>query len=397
MLDSSTVVTRKLYYEDAYMREFTSTVISVSGNDVVLDATVFFPEEGGQSPDRGQLAGIDVVDVQIKDGYIHHYLERPVTGENAGFNLAEGMTVTGKIDWEYRFGNMQQHSGEHLFSGLVHKKYGYDNVGFHLSDNEVTMDFSGVIPPEGLKETEDAVNRAIWLNISSEVSFLEGEEAEKAEYRSKLELTEAVRVVRFPGFDACACCAPHVAKTGEIGCLKVVGAINYKGGTRVSILCGHRALQLFVHDRDMLVRTANYLTTNTDDVYDSVNRLKAENSDLKAKLKQAGLELMKMKVDLFAEGEGNAVMFENEEADQTVIREAVNSLMEKKSGYCGVFAGSDSEGYRFIIGKKGGDARIASNILREKFGARGGGKPVMVQGSVKATERALRDLFAEDL
>jgi alanyl-tRNA synthetase len=309
--------------------------------------------------------------------------------------LTEGAVVMGRIDWEHRFSNMQQHSGEHLFSGTVHAKYGYDNVGFHLSDSEVTMDFSGVIPPEGLKEIEDVVNRAIFLNIPSEIVFLEGEEAQRAEYRSKLTLTEAVRVVRFPGYDACACCAPHVARTGEIGCLKVVGAINYKGGTRVSMLCGSRAMELFRHDRDILVMTANYLTTNTDEVYESVNRLKAENTELKAKLKQAGLELMRRKVDAIPEGAGNAVLFESADADQTVIREAVNALMEKMEGFCAVFAGNDTEGYCFIIGKKGGDARIASNILREKFGARGGGKPVMVQGSVTATEESLRAVLAE--
>ena len=394
MLDSSTVVTRKLYYEDAYMKEFEATVISAEGNDIVLDATAFFPEEGGQSADRGVLAGREVLDVQIRGGYIHHYLGETVEGTNFQ-ELTEGSAVMGCIDWEHRFSNMQQHSGEHLFSGTVHAKYGYDNVGFHLSDSEVTMDFSGVIPPEGLKEIEDVVNRAIFLNIPSEIVFLEGEEAQRAEYRSKLTLTEAVRVVRFPGYDACACCAPHVARTGEIGCLKVVGAINYKGGTRVSMLCGRRAMELFRHDRDILVMTANYLTTNTDEVYESVNRLKAENTELKAKLKQAGLELMRRKVDAIPEGAGNAVLFESADADQAVIREAVNVLMEKMGGFCAVFAGNDTEGYRFIIGKKGGDARLASSILRERFGARGGGKPVMVQGSVAATEKSLRAVLAE--
>ena len=227
MLDSSTVVTRKLYYEDAYMRDFEAVVLSIEGNDLVLDATTFFPEEGGQSADGGLLAGHEVLDVQIKDGYIHHYLGQAVS-EDAVLEIAPGLSVSGKIDWERRFSNMQQHSGEHLFSGLVHTKYGYDNVGFHLSDNEVTMDFTGVIPPEGLKDIETEVNRAITRNIPSQIAFLEGEEAAKAEYRSKLELTEAVRVVTFPGYDACACCAPHVRLTGEIGCLKVVSAINYK-------------------------------------------------------------------------------------------------------------------------------------------------------------------------
>lgn len=395
MLDSSTVVTRKLYYEDAYRKEFEAKVVSVEGNGVVLDATAFFPEEGGQSADKGILAGREVLDVQIKDGYIHHFLGDIAAPNGEAAEIVPGGSVFGMLDWEHRFSNMQQHSGEHLFSGLVHSRFGYDNVGFHLSDNEVTMDFSGPVPPEGLRKIEDAVNEAITRNIKTEIVFLSGEDAEKAEYRSKIDLTENVRVVVFPGYDACACCAPHVRMSGEIGCLKVVGAVSYKGGTRVSILCGKRAMSLFGHDRDMLVRTANFLTTNTDEVLESVSRLKAENGELKAKLKQAGILIMNMKVSAFPEGEGNALLFEGSEADQTVIREAVNALMERRNGYCAVFAGDDKKGYRFIIGKRGGDARLASGLLKEKFGARGGGKPVMVQGSVLAKEQDIRAAFNE--
>ena len=288
---------------------------------------------------------------------------------------------------------MQQHSGEHIFSGLVHTKFGYDNVGFHLSDSEVTMDFTGVISPDGLREIEMEVNHAIALNIPSQVRFLEGEEAALAEYRSKLELTEAVRVVTFPGFDACACCAPHVRMTGEIGCLKVVSAINYKGGMRVSILCGERAMNLFYHDHDILTGTANFLTTSSDEVLGSVTRLKNENTELKSRLKQAGIRIMQMKTEAVPEGDGDALMFESGDVDQTAIREAVNSLMKKRGGYCAVFAGSDTEGYRYIIGTRDGDARLAAALLKEKFGARGGGKPVMVQGSVKASEKEIREAF----
>ncbi|MDO4803994.1 MAG: alanyl-tRNA editing protein [Lachnospiraceae bacterium] len=392
MLDSSTVTTRKLYYEDAYLKEFAAEVISAEGNDVVLNATAFFPEEGGQSADRGVLAGREVLDVRIRDGCIHHYLGGPVSG-GAAEAIVSGSSVVGVIDWDYRFSNMQQHSGEHLFSGLVHAKYGYDNVGFHLSDNEVTMDFSGSLSAEALREIEDHANRAISLNIATQIVFLSGEEAERAEYRSKIDLTDEVRVVIFPGYDACACCAPHVGRSGEIGCLKVVGAVSYKGGTRVSMLCGKRAMDLFRHDRDMLVRTANFLTTNTDEVYESVSRLKDENGELKARLKQAGLRIMEMKVAAFPEGDGNAIIFEGPEADQTVIREAVNKLVVKRSGYCAVFAGDDASGYRFIIGIRDGDARLASGLLKERFGAKGGGKPAMVQGSVQAAREDLLRLF----
>ena len=243
MQDASTVRTRKLYYEDAYQTSFTARVLSIDGRDVVLDQTLFFPEEGGQSPDRGVLAGYKVLDVQIRDGEIHHILsEKPDNGLEALSPDAEwkGSTVTGVIDWDHRFSNMQQHSGEHLFSGIVHRRFGLENVGFHCSDREVTLDYNGSLTAEQLQAVEREVNAAIVKNIPSEVRFLYGEEAKTAVYRSKLDLSGEVRVVTFAGVDACACCAPHVARTGEIGCLKVVGVQKWKSGVRVNILCGAR-------------------------------------------------------------------------------------------------------------------------------------------------------------
>ena len=275
MQDASTVRTKKLYYEDAYATEFSAKALSVEGNDVVLDQTLFFPEEGGQSPDQGVLAGRRVLDVQIKDGEIHHILgdmaeeeervpygilrfaqndkaivseervpygilrfaqndkafvseERHLAAVNGtDENLVPGMLVFGRISWPHRFSNMQQHSGEHLFSGIVHRSFGLENVGFHLSDSEVTLDYNGPLSMEQLLWVEREANAVIVRNIPCEVEFLSGEAARTAEYRSKLELSGEVRVVHFPGVDACACCAPHVARTGEIGCLKVVGVQNW--------------------------------------------------------------------------------------------------------------------------------------------------------------------------
>ena len=386
MLDSSTIRTRKLYYEDAYKTEFTAKVVSSYGGDIVLDRTAFFPEEGGQSADTGVLGGFRVADVKIKDGEIHHLLEdRTVSFE-------EGAEIFGKIDWQHRFSNMQQHSGEHLFSGLVHSTYGFDNVGFHLSDNEVTLDFNGVIGPDGIRDIERRVNEIIYRNIPSEVRFLSGDEAKNADYRSKIDLDDEIRVVTFPGVDSCACCAPHVALTGEIGCLKVVGLQNYKGGIRVSILCGMRAMEVFFHDRDILEKTANYLSNSMDEVYHLVVKARTELAETKAALAAAAKQLVQVRIDQIPEGDGNALIFE-EALDAGAMRSAVNSLVQKKNGFCGVFVGSDADGYRYVIGKQGGDARVINNELREKYGARGGGKPEMVQGSVAASRVDIEVLF----
>jgi alanyl-tRNA synthetase len=388
MLDSSKIRTRKLYYEDAYKTEFTAKVVSANAGDIVLDRTAFFPEEGGQSADTGVLGGFRVADVKIKDGEIHHLLE----DRNASFEA--GTEISGRIDWQHRFSNMQQHSGEHIFSGLVHSIYGFDNVGFHLSDNEVTLDFNGVIGPDGIRDIERRANEIIFRNIPSEIRFLTGEEAKTAEYRSKIDLDDEIRVVTYPGVDACACCAPHVALTGEIGCLKVVGLQNYKGGIRVSILCGMRAMEVFFHDRDILEKTANYLSNSTDEVYHLVVKARTELAETKAALAEAAKKLVQVRIDQIPAGDGNAVLFE-ESLDAGAMRSAVNSLVQKKNGFCGVFAGSDADGYRYVIGKQGGDARTINNELREKFGARGGGKPEMVQGSVTASRADIETLFGK--
>ena len=388
MLDSSKIRTRKLYYEDAYKTEFTAKVVSANAGDIVLDRTAFFPEEGGQSADTGVLGGFRVADVKIKDGEIHHLLE----DRNASFEA--GTEISDRIDWQHRFSNMQQHSGEHIFSGLVHSTYGFDNVGFHLSDNEVTLDFNGVIGPDGIRDIERRANEIIFRNIPSEIRFLSGEEAKTAEYRSKIDLDDEIRVVTYPGVDACACCAPHVALTGEIGCLKVVGLQNYKGGIRVSILCGMRAMEVFFHDRDILEKTANYLSNSTDEVYHLVVKARTELAETKAALAEAAKKLVQVRIDQIPAGGGNAVLFE-ESLDAGAMRSAVNSLVQKKNGFCGVFAGSDADGYRYVIGKQGGDARTINNELREKFGARGGGKPEMVQGSVTASRADIETLFGK--
>lgn len=388
MLDSSKIRTRKLYYEDAYKTEFEAKVVSANAGDIVLDRTAFFPEEGGQSADTGVLGGFRVADVKIKDGEIHHLLE----DRNA--TLEVGTEIFGRIDWQHRFSNMQQHSGEHIFSGLVHSTYGFDNVGFHLSDNEVTLDFNGVIGPDGIRDIERRANEIIFRNIPSEIRFLSGEEAKTAEYRSKIDLDDEIRVVTYPGVDACACCAPHVALTGEIGCLKVVGLQNYKGGIRVSILCGMRAMEVFFHDRDILEKTANYLSNSTDEVYHLVVKARTELAETKAALAEAAKKLVQVRINQIPAGNGNAVLFE-ESLDAGAMRSAVNSLVQKKNGFCGVFAGSDADGYRYVIGKQGGDARTINNELREKFGARGGGKPEMVQGSVTASRADIEALFGK--
>lgn len=398
--------TIKLYDRDAYATEFEADIISCEPNmaddkqlDIILNQTLFFPEEGGQSPDMGILGGYRVVDVQIKNGVITHTVDTSAVDcceVEKKAELAAGVHVQGKIDWQHRFYNMQQHSGEHIFSGIVHRRFGFENVGFHLSDSVVTMDFSGVISPEDIAEVEHEVNVAISKNIPIEVTYPSRAELAQLEYRSKIEIEGQVRIVTVPGYDVCACCAPHVKRTGEIGMLKVMNYQNYKGGVRVSILCGFRALEAFRQKCDIISELMGIFTTNQEAIVDNVTKLKAVNQSLKSELGTAKSALLDYKVAELPADTDNAVLFECG-IDTNTARNCVNALVEKYSGFSAFFMGNDEEGYSFIIGSKNADCNTVAAALRNKLGARGGGKPVMVQGSVKAAKSEIEEVLKEVL
>lgn len=393
MRDSSTVVTKKLYDDDAYLTSFTATVLFADGKDIVLDQTAFFPEEGGQSPDHGQLGGFEVEDVQIVDGAIHHFLKiRPEDEEEAKRIFRIGGRVGGSIDWEERYSNMQMHSGEHIFSGLVFRHFGYDNVGFHLSPREMTMDFEGPIPKAALKEIEWEANEAVRKNIRTKVIFPTREERESMEYRSKLDLKGPVRIVIYSGYDACACCAPHVASTAEIGLIKVVGSQNWKGGTRVSLVCGRRALELFLRDHEIVTKTAGFLSAPAESIYDLTVKSKQDLIALKAEIRDLGSQLLEAKAASIPKTEDHVVLFAAG-ADLKAARKVINCLVKDHDGYCAVFSGSEAEGWSYVIGSAKKDCREVGKRLKDRLSARGGGKPEMIQGSVKAGEEAIRACF----
>lgn len=384
--------TVRLYDQDAYATEFEAEVLACEEVEkkekkvyqVWLDQTLFFPEEGGQSPDMGTIDGIKVLDVQIKDEVITHTLAAP---------LAVGTMVKGVVDWKHRFYNMQQHSGEHIFSGIVHNRFGYDNVGFHLSDSIVTMDFNGVITAEDIEKIETEVNQAIIENIPVEVSYPTKEELKVLEYRSKIEIEGQVRIVTIPGYDVCACCAPHVRRTGEIGMLKVMNVQSYKGGVRISILCGFRALEAFRQKADIITELMAQFSTNQEALVENVTKLKNTNQTMKNQLASAKQELMEYKVAAIPEDSENAILFESD-LDTPVVRNVVNGLVEKFAGISAVFVGDDENGYQFIVGSKNKDCRAIAAALREKLSARGGGSDKMIQGSVAASQLQIEELLA---
>ncbi len=376
----SMVKTEELYYQDAYLKEFEGKVLSCEKGKgdsflVVLDRTAFFPEQGGQSSDIGSISDAVVTHVSITDGIITHVTDR---------ELPVGECVKGIIDFDHRFSNMQQHTGEHIFSGIVNSKYGYDNVGFHLSDSEVTMDYNGVLSDEDIREIEAMVNRAIWENVEVKCEFPAKEILDGLQYRSKKELTGDVRIVTVTGYDTCACCAPHVARTGEIGILKVVSCQNYKGGVRVSILCGKRALEYINDQLQVVGQLTGLLTTGYDRIVSSVKKLSDENYALKGELSDCREKLIGYELDSIDKNKENVFLKKEAGLDGNLMRKVVNALIETRSGYCGVFSGDDRAGYKYIIATKGEgkDLKALQNMLREEFGAKGGGSSAMVQGSM---------------
>lgn len=375
--------TKKLYDIDAYETEFEATVLECQEVEnvyrVILDQTLFFPEEGGQTADKGMVNGIEVLDVQINGDVVLHYMPH---------YMEVGNKVKGNIDWKHRFFNMQQHSAEHIFSGLAYKKYGYKNVGFHLSNQIVTMDFDGVFTDEQLKEMEWEVNEAIVANAKIKTSYPSQEELGQMDYRSKLDFTENVRIVEIEGYDVCACCAPHVHRTGEIGMFKIQTAQNYKGGMRISFLSGFRALEECRNKAEIISELSGILTTNQRNLPEHVMKLKNQVSCLKTQvsiLKQESLEKRLKEIPK----EQNDVLLYEKGLETVVMRNVVNKLMETHKGICGIFDGSDEDGYQFILGSRSIDCVEIAGILREELNARGGGKPQMIQGSVVASKDAI--------
>ena len=394
--------TIKLYDKDAYQTSFEGCVLSCveathivvddkKGNqqaegkdekclyEVVLDQTLFFPEEGGQTPDKGVLGGAKVIDVQIKDEIITHTLDKP---------LEVGSMVNGEIDWKHRFSNMQQHSAEHIFSGLVYKKYGFLNVGFHLSDQIVTMDFSGPLSTEQIDELEWEVNEAIVSNANVRTGYPAKEELAQMEYRSKKEIEGALRIVEIEGYDVCACCAPHVARTGEIGGFKIQTVQNYKGGVRIGYLCGFRALEEYRKKSRIISELSGILTTNQEQLAENVSKMKEKQQNLQLLLNNTKFALMEMKLEKIPKEQKDVLLFE-EDLDTQVMRNVVNKLVEQHDGICGIFVGTEKLGYNFIIGSKTVDCREIATKLRENFNARGGGKSQMIQGSLIAKADAI--------
>ena len=378
--------TRKLYYEDSHLAVFSAEVLNCTatekGYEVVLDATAFYPEGGGQAADTGVLGGIRVLDTRERGDSVIHLCEGP---------LEIGQTVEGRIDWEARFSRMQQHSGEHIVSGIIHRRFGYHNTGFHMGADAVTIDFDGVIPEEALPEIEAQANAAVWGNLPLRVWYPSEEELPKVAYRTKKQLPWPVRIVEVPGYDCCACCGTHVSATGEIGIIKLFSAVNFRGGTRMEMACGGQAMAILngAYAQNKLVSQA--FSAKIFETGAAAQRMNDQLAALKFQLTGLQRKLFSQTAAGFA-GADRVLHFE-EGLDGTGLRELADAIIQRSKGWAAVFSGTDGEGYGFCLAAKEGDLRGLCREMTAALHGRGGGKPAFQQGRVQANKEEIQAFF----
>ena len=380
--------TKKLYYEDIYKKEFTAKVLECrqgkKGYEVILDQTAFYPEGGGQPGDTGSLGEAAVTDVHEKNGELIHYTDRA---------LEPGTEVQGQINWARRFDLMQQHSGEHIVSGLVHEAFGYDNVGFHMGSDVITIDFSGMLDEAQMAEIEAKANQIIWENQEVEIFYPSEEELKELEYRSKKELSGWVRIVRFPGADTCACCGTHVTRTGEIGMVKLLSVVKFREGVRMEMISGRRVLDYLNMVNEQNRQISVKLSAKMDKTAQAVARLQDENFALKGRVHSLDENFIVNEAAKWNDCE-NPLLFENG-LEAGSVQKLADAVLQVCKGRCAVFSRNADGSYKYAMGEKDGDLRQFTKDMNAALNGRGGGKPFFVQGSVQASEKEIRAFFEE--
>lgn len=382
-------MTKKLYDSDSHLQTFHAAVLACTQTDegqwqVLLDQTAFFPEGGGQLPDEGTLDGIAVLDVQETPDGILHTTASP---------FPVGSSVTGTLNWTLRHRRMQCHSGEHIISGLAHRFFGCTNVGFHMGEQEIILDFDKELSAAELLRLETAANAVIAENRPIFANYPDSETLAALDYRSKLELTENVRIVTIPDCDVCACCAPHVKHTGEIGLVKLTASMRHRGGIRLWMVAGQLALADYRQKQENIAAISAALSVKQAEAAQGVIRLKQELEDTKEALNTLKRALVLEKCKTLPQTEGNLCLFEDQ-LDSQGLRTLVNAGMEHCGGICAVFSGSDAAGYRSVLGSRTVNLRERAKDIHKTLGGKGGGQPTMIQGTVTATRAEIEAYFA---
>ena len=383
-------MTEKLYYSDSRLTEFSATVLECeeyNGNwSVLLDKTAFSPEGGGQGSDRGTLGNARVSDVRINDEMIYHITDKP---------LCVGQAVTGIIDYERRFDFMQQHSAEHIASGIAHRLYGCENVGFHLGEDIVTFDFDKPLNRSQIEKIEELTNETVFKNLPVRAYFPNKNELENIEYRSKKELEGEIRLVEIENTDICACCALHVNFTGEIGIVKLSCLENIRGGVRIELKAGKRALADYKNKCENILRISNSLCVKKEDAAEAVERLLSGTEALKYEITGLKRRAIIDKITAFSDDRRVTAMI----ADGFGIKELqslADGLYKAYNGIRGVFS-PKKDAYAFVICGESGELDTFFKDFKNSFSLRGGGRNGMVQGTVFADFGDISSFFSQKI
>lgn len=379
--------TKKLYYVNSHLSQFSGRVLCCQpcdrGFQVILDQTAFYPEGGGQAADTGTLGTVRVLDVRERGGAIVHLCDGPVT---------VGQTLEGTIDYNLRFDRMQQHSGEHIVSGLINRRWGFHNTGFHMGTESTTIDFDGVIPAEALPELERLANEAVWQDLEVSCSVPAPEVLPTIPYRSKRALPWPVRIVEIPGYDICACCGTHVARTGEIGIIKLLSVIPFRGGVRMEMACGNRALGILNRAYDQNRQVSQAFSAQWQETGEAARKMNELLSQYKFRITALERQIFAATAAGYA-GTGDVVHFEDG-LDNVAVRELADAIAQVCGGTAAVFSGSDDAGYAFCLVSRTDDLRPLGKDLTRSLNGRGGGKPDCQQGRLQSPREAIAAFFS---
>ncbi len=383
-------MTQKLYDIDSHMQCFEATVLSCEKKgkkyEVVLDRSALFPEAGGQTADTGTLGEAKVIDVQERGEDLVHITDKP---------LEAGQKVEGQLDWEIRFRKMQNHTGEHIVSGIAHSLHGATNVGFHLSAEDVTLDFDIELTREQLNNIEYLANVCVSRNMEITAEYPSPERLAAMEYRSKLELTENVRIVTIGDCDVCACCAPHVRRTGEVGVIKLLDFARHKGGVRIHMQCGLDALEDYREKYTNIQAISARLSAKQHETAAAVERFMEELERQKKAYTLMSEKYIALRLSTLERKGKNLCAFD-EDMDAIALRGLVNGMMTMTDGICGAFCARSEGGWNYVIGSTSVPLRAKAKEINSRLGGKGGGTDEMIQGSVTCSREMIEEYFAQD-
>ena len=378
--------TNKLFYADTHLIEFSALVVDCfegkQGFEIELDQTAFYPEGGGQAADKGTINGIEVLHVHEEGERVLHRMAKP---------LPIGETVEGTVDYAHRFDLMQQHTGEHIVSGLINARYGYHNVGFHMGWDSITIDFDGIIPPEDLPELERLANGAIYQNIPLKIWTPSPEELPGVFYRTKRELPWPVRIVNVPGYDSCACCGLHVERTGEIGLIKLFSCVRFRSGSRIEMLCGQRCFDFLSRNYEQNKQVSAAFSAKlleTGDAARKMNGLLEEQKRRIGELETEGFRAAAARCS----GLGDVLLL-REGLDSVSVRKLADLTAEVCGGTAAVFSENPGGSFAYCLICRGGDLRSFNKSMTAALNGRGGGKPECQMGSVRCSREEILKHF----